>query len=70
MELVLRSSQLSLYLRGNTGYVLDIQRRDLIGDIVIVSNRSAIYFAQDIVCLQGLPVGGLGCCAQYYYDLW
>lgn len=41
----------------SSGHVPDILRTDLIDDIVTVSNEDAITFAQDIACLEGLPVG-------------
>jgi cysteine synthase A len=41
----------------SSGHVPDILRLDLIDDIIAVSNEDAISFAQDIACLEGLPVG-------------
>ncbi len=41
----------------SSGHVPEILRTDLIDDIVTVSNEDAIGFAQDIACLEGLPVG-------------
>jgi len=41
----------------SSGHVPDILRTDLIDDIVTVSNEDAVSFAQDIACLEGLPVG-------------
>ena len=41
----------------SSGHVPAILRRDLIDDIVTISNEDAVTFAQDIACLEGLPVG-------------
>lgn len=41
----------------SSGHVPDILRTDLIDDIVTVSNEDAVSFAQDIACLESLPVG-------------
>jgi cysteine synthase A len=41
----------------SSGHVPDILRLDLIDDIITVSNEDAIGFAQDIACIEGLPVG-------------
>lgn len=41
----------------SSGHVPDILRVDLIDEIVTVSNQDAISFAQDIACLESLPVG-------------
>jgi len=41
----------------SSGHVPDILRIDLIDEIVTVSNEDAITFAQDIACLESLPVG-------------
>ncbi|MDP7591558.1 MAG: cysteine synthase A [Litorilituus sp.] len=41
----------------SSGHVPDILRTDLIDEIITVSNEDAISFAQDIACLESLPVG-------------
>ncbi|MEW6993391.1 cysteine synthase A [Colwelliaceae bacterium MEBiC 14330] len=41
----------------SSGHVPDILRTDLIDEIVTVSNEDAVSFAQDIACLESLPVG-------------
>ncbi len=41
----------------SSGHVPDILRIDLIDEVVTVSNEEAICFAQDIACLESLPVG-------------
>ena len=41
----------------SSGHVPGILRRDLIDEIITVSNEDAVSFAQDIACLESLPVG-------------
>lgn len=41
----------------SSGHVPDILRTDLIDEIVTVTNEDAVSFAQDIACLESLPVG-------------
>ncbi len=41
----------------SSGHVPAILRRDLIDDVITVSNEDAVSFAQDIACLESLPVG-------------
>lgn len=41
----------------SSGHVPDILRRDLIDEIITVSNEDAVEFARDIACLESLPVG-------------
>jgi len=41
----------------SSGHVPDILRRDLIDEVITVSNEDAVSFAQDIACLESLPVG-------------
>ena len=41
----------------SSGHVPDILRTDLIDEVVTVSNEDAVCYAQDIACLESLPVG-------------
>ncbi len=41
----------------SSGHVPDILRRDLIDEVLTVSDEDAVSFARDIACLESLPVG-------------
>lgn len=41
----------------SSGHIPDILRRDLIDEVLTVSDEDAVSFARDIACLESLPVG-------------